>query len=280
MPWDNSFETVITLPSGATSGARVVIDGTADTIIVYRADNSIAVSIAAAAGTDAYGNAFPAGVYSFNDADGQAILVANGVLSLISTSEPNDPSTMLNQGPGLAEWYSGTNGLGTQDGVIATLLAGSPGHSTLDGNEPQLTLQDGKASSPVSLALSGAVVYTSDAGVRDTWQTPTLGSGWALGPQGGSFQSLQFRRDGFDNVVLSGVIHCTSATPSSTLFTLPSGYQPIAGHRPGITSNQGGTYAARSIEISTSGVVTVDPVPTVAGTDLYIYTFFPRGNLK
>lgn len=45
MGWDNSFQTSLTLPTGATSGERIVIDGQAGTITVYAADDQVSVLI-------------------------------------------------------------------------------------------------------------------------------------------------------------------------------------------------------------------------------------------
>lgn len=117
-----------------------------------------------------------------------------------------------------------------------------------------------------------------------TWQTPTLGTGWATGPSGGSVQNIQYRFDTQDNVYIVGSLHTTSTTPSSTLFTLPG---PVKNYVPNIEQrfitafNNAGTISASLIQVqSPSGNVVVSPTPTVANADIYINAIFPRGNIS
>jgi hypothetical protein len=260
-----------TIRGGTTiSGTSLYYNGTP-------AAGTLVGSISDSAGTDSYGNAYPAGVYWAGNA-GQ-VVIDGGSVFFKDPNNPSDPSEISNNSAGTLFLYSGSDGNATHDPVQVFMLQGLANHSALDGNEPYIDVQDQAQSSPVSLQLSGALVKQSNAGQRETWHSPTLGSGWAAGPQGGSFRALQYRLDAQDNLIISGVVHSTSATPSSTLFTLPSGYRPKSGERPPIDSNQGGTYAARSLQIATTGVVAVDPVPSVSGTDLYIYVTVPLGNL-
>lgn len=61
--WSNDQPLILTLPGGATSGARIVIDGTRDAIFVYDASNALFASLAASAGSDdGHGNAYLAGL--------------------------------------------------------------------------------------------------------------------------------------------------------------------------------------------------------------------------
>jgi len=60
--WSNDQLNSLTLPEGATSGARIVLDGTTDAELVYNAAGALIASIAATAGADALGNTYPAGI--------------------------------------------------------------------------------------------------------------------------------------------------------------------------------------------------------------------------
>lgn len=61
--WSNDQPLILTLPGGATSGARIVIDGTRDAIFVYDASGALFASLAASAGADdGHGNAYLAGL--------------------------------------------------------------------------------------------------------------------------------------------------------------------------------------------------------------------------
>ncbi|MEV8530076.1 hypothetical protein AB0451_39390 [Streptomyces sp. NPDC052000] len=77
--WSNSLTTSLTLPTGALTGARIVEDGTTDTILMYDASGALIASIAATAGTDGFGNAYPAGISASSGVISQSIvLVYNG----------------------------------------------------------------------------------------------------------------------------------------------------------------------------------------------------------
>lgn len=242
------------------------------------AAGNLVASIAAAAGTDSFGNTYLAGIVTYAGQGFVSLNVGNlelgltsdeahaGLVSLIGTNaiQANSPTTASRTD--MATWEL-VNGLTT---VTPTTDAGYPHFDV------------GAGTNGVTQWLHGALVYaTANGGVStaETWQTPSLGSGWASGPSGGSFRGLRYRRDGEDNLILSGTVHSTSTTPSATLFTLPTGYRPAAGERPGVIFNKGGTYSSGSLQISTAGVCTIDPVPTVASQDAYIYACVPRGNI-
>lgn len=112
-----------------------------------------------------------------------------------------------------------------------------------------------------------------------TWHTPTLNSGYTQGEQSGSSQDIQYRIDNQDNIVIVGACHANTTTPGSTIFTLSSGFRPSGRWRVPTVTNHGGTYAAASAIIETSGVVTIDPVPTASATDIYLQICIPLGNI-
>jgi hypothetical protein len=77
--WSNSLTTSLTLPTGALTGARIVEDGTSDTILMYDASGALIASIAATAGTDGLGNSYPAGISASSGVISNSIvLVYNG----------------------------------------------------------------------------------------------------------------------------------------------------------------------------------------------------------
>lgn len=80
MGWENDFLTSLTLPTGATSGARIVLDGTTDTELVYDASGNLIASIAATSGTDGFGNSYPAGISSSGG------LISNSIFLLYNGS--------------------------------------------------------------------------------------------------------------------------------------------------------------------------------------------------
>jgi hypothetical protein len=193
-----------------------------------------------------------------------------GLISLGGGANPNPPFLAIH-GP-----WGGTGN--TDSGSTIGLW---PGKTPSNGNvRPKVIVVDDSALQNQDVWLSGAVLGCSlDGSTVNTWQTPGLGSGWASGPVAGSYQGLKFRKDTQDQLMLRGVIHTTSTSPAGTIFTLPAGYRPLNGQRPGVTANAGGTYSLHSLEIATTGVVTVDPAFTVSSADLYIYADVPLGNI-
>jgi hypothetical protein len=111
------------------------------------------------------------------------------------------------------------------------------------------------------------------------WHTPSLSSGWALGPGGGSAQPLEFRKDTQDNIFITGVIHTTSITPSNPIFTLPPGFTPKIEQRFPAIYNNGGSISALLMSVTIGGAVTVSPFPSASGADVQTSIFFPLGNI-
>lgn len=333
---------------------QIIIEGSNDYLLMYNgtpALGNLIASIAAMAGTDPYGNTFPAGITVGLKSNPQLQLTSNASFAtlnflsndvnegipasineeIINAGGVNEYLSQFFQGPALstpgatgnlvmllnsqakdasrnAQWtvYDGVT-LNTllevdifqcQIGVPfvavptgsapasarAYLVPGANNTGTGGASVPQLRIDAPPASgSDVDTFVSGSVIKEdrTNNNAPFTNQTPSLGAGWALGSAGGTRQSLQFRRDAFDNLVLAGVIHSTSATPASTIFTLPSvgGYRPTANQRMGVTANSGGTYSAHSLDILTTGVVSVDPAITAASVDLYIYGNPPLGHI-
>lgn len=248
------------------------------------AAGSLVFSVAAVAGTDPYGNPYLAGSCSY--VYDQAYTQINAGIVYVGPMTNATPDTAYaaamgqSASGGLSLAGSIKKGLQISLNRAAMLLlqAGAANATVPTGIEPYVGFADPSGSSVVSGRISGALEKTSVSGTVLGWQTPALGSGWVTGPQGGSYRGLQYRLDCEDNLIVSGVCHTTSATPSATLFTLPAGYIPAAGERPGITYNKGGAYSTGSLEIATSGAATVDPVPAASATDAYIYATVPMGH--
>jgi hypothetical protein len=126
--------------------------------------------------------------------------------------------------------------------------------------------------------LTGALVKGA-AGTADTWQIPTIGTGWLTGPSSGTVQVLQARLDALDNLVVAGTCHTTTTTSSSTFATLPAGYRPAVAQRVPVVINAAGVASVGFATINTSGTVTLGAAVTTSGTDLYISATVPMGNI-
>jgi len=99
------------------------------------------------------------------------------------------------------------------------LVSGVDGAAT-GHNVPHVTFRDVNGSTLVDMHLSGNVVPVDDTGVVLTWNTPTMGTGWATGPGGGgSFPPLKWRYGDADDVWVFGTFHATSTTPNAIIAT-------------------------------------------------------------
>lgn len=125
--WSNSLTTSITLPTGALTGARIVEDGTSDTILMYNASGALIASIAATAGTDSFGNSYPAGISATSGVISQSVvLVYNGapaagnLIGSISGAAGADGF-----GNKYAQGIISYNPTGLNTGIFAALVQGS-----------------------------------------------------------------------------------------------------------------------------------------------------------
>lgn len=114
--WSNDATTSLTLPTGATNpDQRIVLDGTSDTILVYDNTGALIASVAANAGTDGFGNSYPAGISAAGGVISQSIiLLYNGTPALNNlvislTSEPGSDSFGNIYQAGFTVYKAGTN---------------------------------------------------------------------------------------------------------------------------------------------------------------------------
>ncbi|WP_420010355.1 hypothetical protein [Streptomyces collinus] len=265
---------------------------------------NLILSIAAAAGTDPFGNAYAAGLTLYDptgtiNLDGTAatwnatpsgagIQVAVGGGSVLMQFSPTVVSGVT--------WNNGATGATTQSRLgtnTPLVFIESPTNSATPGATATLSLYGGPQTSNGDV-LSEAIVdaartwINSNAAwvtgawtkLNEAWQTPaSLGTGWAAGPSGGTVQPLQFRTDAMDNLVIDGAVHTTSTTPAATIFTLPTGYRPKVTRRSPGVSNSGGTATARYAEINSNGNVSINANIATASTDVYFEVSVPLGNI-
>lgn len=168
------------------------------------------------------------------------------------------------------------------DATQILLVSGNDNTPTGNVNVPHVSMRDVNGDSALDLRISGSLLKTSNTGAVATWHAPSLGTGWATGPSSGTVQAIQYRLDAFDNLVIVGALHSTSATPASTLFVIPStgGFRPVITQREGIISNAGAVITQRMVEVNSNGSVTLTPAITVTATDVYFNVTVPLGNIS
>lgn len=287
MPWTNVYPGVI-------QAVTVIIQGgTQSGIFVYAgtpATGTLTGSWTATAGTDAYGNAYASGLtvyepfstsYSYFTQITMSKLLFhfNNSSYFLQPGEINATEDLVNSKSPLITMLSPTDRQSIGAANQAVVEAGGlsfDGTSTpfvkIVGVDQNQTLQ------AIPLIASGGVIgWHPGTTSTETWNTPTLGAGWAIGPNSGTVQPLQYRLDPTGDLIIVGAIHTTSTTPSTTIFTLPAGYIPAITQRsPGVT-NRAGSITADFVEVNSSGSVSIVPALTTSSTDAYFQVKVPLG---
>lgn len=270
--WSNDQQLILTLPGGAVTGARIVIDGTRDAIFVYDAAGALFASLAATAGTDGLGNAFLAGLTFYNgghvignwSAGGFEIITPNAPTSMISVT----PVFSANVSPKL-QW---TNALSPAGGLPTTIFAQNgavtAGQDTAfllgpaapqatdahqsetmvkmtaggasDGAKLTLTFSGSAIEDYLSLDKTGATVtgYLQSAqpnttpAIAEIWHTLPLGAGFAQ-LAGFGLPRYQIERINGGRCRLEGTVQLTANhAQGDVIGTVSSAYAPAAGNGP------------------------------------------------
>jgi hypothetical protein len=293
MGWTNTQPDIITLPNGATTGARIVIDGTNDRILIYDASNAL-IGVLAGSGGTVSALTYPAGLTIFNDPP-------NGYVEVQSNGTPGSSPT-LHFGSGQllqldTQIYSVNVGNGQErfdifgpananDAVIAQALI----HlfsSTNAGNNAavQLTLQNDHGGQYffVDASMTGTNfrgtllscvpgVLSSGVPATETWHSPTLNPNYRSDTIS---HPLRYRYEAINGGVmrLDGGVQTQGAGPwpaGDIICNLPAPYRTVAGKRSFITrSAVAPALNAGTVAVSSTGDLTIDTALTAAGQQVY-----------
>lgn len=213
--------TTFVIPTGATTGARIVLDGTTGKIFIYNSSNNLVDVIGGPSGniisyvngTNSKSIAFTSGQLTMN-ASGST--VSGGTLGSDSSS-PNGGVLFLDSG------NDGTN----TDGITMAWQSGLPAVTTGNTATPRVIVIDDAGTSDADFFISGSLVKTDKTAHPYTWQTPTYKANWSAGVllNGLGGPAVKFRLMPDDTVWIYGL--CTPAAGAgTTIFTLPAGYFP------------------------------------------------------
>lgn len=252
---------------GTFDGTDFVVNSAG--IFVYSgtpAAQNLIASIAANAGTDAFGNGYIPGVVTYR------LLPPFGQVSFIQLVDDNILIGSVNAGvfdiPGAASFTSenGNNasvfsGLSsdvtkTDEGALQ-VFCGIPFAVTGAANAPYVQALDDLSQSPVDQYISGSVLPIDNLGTRYAWQAPSYNTNWATsatfnGSSGN--QGLHFRKSTQDDVRFEGMFKAGAVAPGAVLANLPAPYRPIGTNR-WITAfrNNGGVITPFAIQWTTGG---------------------------
>lgn len=103
-----------------------------------------------------------------------------------------------------------------------------------------------------------------------SWNFVSVSTGWALGsPITTNYKGLRYRLDIENNLVISGAIHATAATPTTQLFSVP--YTPIAGYSSTVSSaTSAGVYKqTASVYLEVTGQAFLNAPSAIASGDSF-----------
>lgn len=249
----------LVIPSGATSGARIVIDGVRGLVLVYDAFSELVASVAGQPFlNDGFGNFIYPGVTAYDETvQLVAVELTEGQVKFQPIGNPTqDVASII-----------GTNVLGEPANIAPVMQLISPNAGVafaqtvleLWGQSP-----DGSSLQKFRLYdLSGADADVQVTGIirygQTTWVQPALNAGWAN--TGSGFGNFAYRRNALGGVEFTGLIQWNSAaTPApDPVFTLPVGFRPDRNVNIGAQSSPGpGTNpTTETFQITSGGVVQV-----------------------
>lgn len=201
---------------------------------------NLVVSVANAAGIDAYGNAYTSGVTVYS----QTLLqfarmsggnVAVGALTGAAGSAPDTANAGVLHGDA-----SGTTQLagqlvaGTNQQAFMQMVPGTAGASPIDTTRPRVDWVATSGSTSLLHRIRGAITGGNGTVGFATWQAPTFNTNWVSSTTFGGdtgMQPLQYRIDNQDNLVIEGCFASGAVAPTNTnVFDLPAGYVPAQNH--------------------------------------------------
>ena len=264
--------TSFTIPTGATTGARITFNEFGDGLIrVYNSAGTLVNSIGGQFGS----------VISYGQGLVSDIALQNGRLLFGFNSSNFSPAasvTCPKTNLGALDMNTGTGTAGLRpDGTDLFLLGGNNNVVTGNANVPFASLSDTANNSMADFRLTGAVIKQDFTNTPYTWQAPGYAANWSAGAviSGLGGNGLQYRFMGEDDVWLLGLA-TAAAGAGTTIFTLPAAYTPVNTPHGQVLRDRGGVIAIVEVAVFLGQIIVGQPV--VAG-DVYSFNFrVPLGN--
>lgn len=276
--WSNTYQSSLTIPTGATSGARIVIDGITGLISVYNASDLL---------VDTIGGPF-GDIISYATGLTLDVALSEGSIEFGTASSgfagAGSLTGDLTSGGGLL-LSTGTGDATHDDALEIVYRAGDTGQSSGSSTAPKLIVGDAALSSAADMWITGSVIAADIATqAKETWHAPSYKANWSgttafLGLGG---PTLQYRRMGEDDTWIYGLA-TTAAGAGTTVFQLPSGYYAASGTVAGGTfpcmRNRGGTLTVLHCAIDSSNGAVIVGAATAAGDQYSWNTRIPCGHV-
>lgn len=266
-------------------------------------------SWAPADGVDAYGNAYTAGLTLYSSlgnvflggldgiiqsrgSSGSRITIEDGQISLAASPTDYGIALMLqNFGQGHGSLFVGSGADTISAAPVAFEMVTAAGSPTVGAQDTYpRTSTYAYFGGTAHHYVSGAVVKAdATCTTGEVWHVvgatgqPAYGSNFAAGSTAGTYQGLQYRIDGMDNLHIEGAFHATAAVTSATVFTLPVGWRPkVARGRVTASDTSAGAMVnvGQMLLVNANGPVALHLSTACAiGQNFYIDATIPLGNL-
>lgn len=289
MEFPGVYQTSFTIPTGATSGERITLDGTRGAIFIYSSAGNLIGSLAGMAGTDPAGNAYPVGFTEFADVNTNIAftnifsgIVYEGFLAnRSSTPDYTHISFLGAQSPLTSEYQSPWTAGNSTVQVLYTAASGS----SMGVNSPNVAFQaNGSVTTDLFMSIIGAIAGGDSTNGIASWQTPSYNTNWSAT---GTFNTqgvtpLHYRKDAENNLWLYGAFLAGAVLPGTTVFVLPTSYRPLSLFGGGnflldCSRLSGGAVTVGKLRVDTSGNVVV---ANVNGLGLAVNDqFFANGRI-
>ena len=237
------------------------------------ASGNLIASIAAKAGTDPYGNAYLAGIVSYDPLSFlRYVQLASGALELGSIGDSAALAATIATAFGAHTLgqllLTCQTTAGAQTASVIDMRSGVTGSGVGSTNAPSIWLgtNDGAGNTAVQAFTAGPLALTTPGGTPYTWATPSYNTNWLTSTTFNSSTTnrpLEFRPDAEDNLVIGGAFKAGTTAPGATVFTLPATLRPNANYWVNGWRNRGGTVIPMGFQITSGGNFNV--VATMGG---------------
>lgn len=200
---------------------------------------NLIASISATTGNDPFGNPYVSGIVSYSSSQSR-IQMANGLLLIGKIGDTANQQGIMFQatktttetGTNLCTvQYAPLKSAGAIDRCVVYITEGT-GATQATSPYALITSDD---TNGIYLRVSGTVLKCDPATDNAyQWQTPTYNTNWQASTTFNTltgYDSLQFRLDAEDNLVMSGAFMAGAVVPGATVFNLPAGYRPVSGSK-------------------------------------------------
>jgi hypothetical protein len=266
--------------SNAANQTVIIINPNRGALLMYSgtpAAGNLISSVAYLAGTDSFGNVYPAGFMSTDGTNTSTMY--NGISRYYQNSVPTDYGYIGTNGFGRVDITSSIDTLsGLTHALRMVMVSGGP---LSTDQRPYLNLIDALGTRPINVGVAGIISHTSPSGSTDYYVTPNLNANWSQSTTfNGStnWDPLTLRLGTDDKVHVFGCFKA-AAGAASAVFQLPVGMRPLGAQEP-ITGlrNNGGVLTPFMVGVSTSGnfnMLAASGGSIVAGNEYLVNGFIP-----